>query len=74
MKVYKLEITRTRVDVGYVTMEAESAEDAIRKYKEPDYNKGEYLIFDDEIEWDFDDGEYDVEVVEDEEEEEDDDI
>lgn len=68
MKVYKLEITRTRVDVGYVMMEAESAEDAIRKYKNP--GRDEDLIFDCDIDWDFDDGEYDVEVVEDEEEKE----
>lgn len=63
MKTYKLKITRTRVDYGYVLIEAENDDDAIRKYMEPDYNKGEYLIFDDEIEWEDSAAEYDYDVV-----------
>lgn len=64
MKTYKLKITRTRVDYGYVLIEAASDDDAIRKYFEPDINKGEDLIFDDEIDWDDkDETSYDAKVV-----------
>ena len=52
MNKYTLKITRTRTDVGYVDIVAESKDDALRKYWEPDISKGEHAIFDDEIEWD----------------------
>lgn len=63
MKTYKLKITKTRVDYGYVLIEAENDDDAIRKYMEPDYDKGEDLIFDGEIDWCPKDEEREVKVV-----------
>lgn len=63
MNEYALKITRTRTDVGYVTIPAESEEDALRKYWVPEVNKGEHLIFDDEINWfDLDGGDYKAEI------------
>lgn len=63
MNKYTLKITRTRTDIGYVAIEAESKEDALRKYYYPDSSKGEYVIFDDEIDWLEDDGDYKTEVL-----------
>lgn len=60
---FRLKIVRTRIDVGYVAVEAESEDEALRKYWEPDFSNGEDFIFDDEIDWDvLDCDEYDVEV------------
>lgn len=61
---YRLTIKRTREDFGTVEIEAESVEDAKRKYFEPDYSKGEEVIFDDEIDWDEDDYDYELTDVE----------
>lgn len=63
MNNYTLKITRTRMDIGYITINAESEEDALRKYYYPDSSKGEYVIFDDEIDWLEDDGDYKAEVL-----------
>ena len=67
---YTLRIKRTVTDIGYVDIEADNPSDALRKYWSPDYSKGEYVIFDDEIKWD--DGavdyDYDARVVYDKEE------
>lgn len=49
---YKLLIERKITHIGSVEIEAESKEDAERKYWEPDYSKGEEIIFDSEIDWD----------------------
>ena len=60
---YRLEIMRRATDIGYVEVEAESREDALRKYFEPDISKGEELIFDSDIDWSCDtEYEYDAEV------------
>lgn len=59
---YRLTIKRTREDFGTVEIEAESIEDAERRYLNPNWD--EEIIFDDEIEWDEDDGEYEVTDVE----------
>ena len=59
---YRLTIKRTREDFGSVEIEAQNAEEAERKYLNPNWD--EELIFDDEIEWDEDDGEYEVIDVE----------
>lgn len=60
---YLVEVTRTRVDVGYVTIEAEDQEEALRKYYAPDYSKGEELIFDSEIDWETKEENYDERVI-----------
>ena len=49
---YKLLIERKITHIGSVEIEAESKEDAERKYWEPDYRKGKEIIFDSEIDWD----------------------
>lgn len=60
---YVLKIRRTRTDVGYVTIEADNPDEALRKYWEPDYSKGEDAIFDDEIEWESESEDYDARVI-----------
>ena len=61
--LYTLEITRIRRDVGHVQIEADSPEEALRKYWEPDFDKGEDFIFDCDIDWyDEDEGEYEAEI------------
>ena len=62
--VYTLTINRTIEYIGTVEIEAESKEDAERKYLNPDYRKGEYLIFDDEIDWDDVGAEYHIDSIE----------
>lgn len=51
MNTYTIRVTRVVKDIGYVDIEAKDGKDALRKYWEPDFSKGENLIFDDEIEW-----------------------
>ena len=60
---YELRIDRISIDVGYVEIEAESEDDALRKYWEPDFSKGEDIIFDDEIAWSHCDSEYTAHIV-----------
>lgn len=60
--VYTLEITRTRRDVGHVQIEADSPEEALRKYWEPDFGKGEVFIWDCDIDWDEGNGEYEAKI------------
>lgn len=60
MNKYTLTIRRT--DIGTVTIEAESAEDAERKYWCP--KDDEPLIMDDEIEWYYEQAEYEVSNIE----------
>lgn len=59
---YELTIKRMVVESGTVVIDAGSYEEAERKYFEPDYSKGERIIFDEEIEWN-DDCAYDYEIV-----------
>lgn len=47
---YMLQVERIRTDIGFVTIEADSPEEAERKYLEPKVD--EEVIFDDEIDWD----------------------
>lgn len=47
--IYTLKIRRTILDEGTVDIEADSLKEAKRKYFEPKWN--EDLIFDDEIDW-----------------------
>lgn len=63
MAKYCLHINRVIHDNGTVIIDAESKEDAERKYWEPDYSKGERIIFDDEITWS-DDAVYDYYITE----------
>lgn len=58
---YKLKITRTLTDVGFIEIEADSAEDAKRKYFYPTHD--ERIIFDDEIDWHDGDEDYEAEVM-----------
>ena len=57
---YRLFIKRTIETLGCIEIEAESKKDAERKYWEPDFDKGEHLIFDDEIEWDVEQSDYEI--------------
>lgn len=61
---YKLLIERKITHIGSVEIEAESKEDAERKYWEPDYRKGEEIIFDSEIDWDEIGADYEIVKIE----------
>ena len=61
---YKLLIERKITHIGSVEIEAESKEDAERKYWEPDYRKEEEIIFDSEIDWDEIGADYEIVRIE----------
>lgn len=66
MHKYTLTILRTSYDIGKVTIEAESPEDAERKYFHPKVD--EDVVFDDMIDWDWqwDNNEYTITNIEEE--------
>lgn len=56
MKDYVVKVVRNTVDVGYVTIKADSAAEAVRKYYYPEPD--EDLIFDEDIDWEETEVEY----------------
>lgn len=57
---YSVLVTRTLIERGRFEIEAESREEALRKYYEP--TAGEHIYFDDETTWWEVDVSYDAEI------------
>lgn len=64
MKNYTVKVIRNTIDVGYITIKANSAAEAVRKYYYPIAGV-EDIVFDDEIDWEETEMEYTATAEED---------